>query len=70
MLFGHARRSPPQGYQKTTLQQILRADRAVFTKMIQDCVPLRRDTTSGDLPMDVKGLLADPVVLCWLVKRA
>ena len=52
MLFGHARRSPPQGYQKTTLQQILRADRAVFTKMIQDCVPLRRDTTTGDLPMD------------------
>ena len=52
MLFGHARRSPPQGYQKTTLQQILRADRAVFTKMIQDCVPLRRDTTTGDHPMD------------------
>ena len=52
MLFGHARKSPPQGYQKTTLQQILRAERAVFTKMIQDSVSLRRDTTTGDLPMD------------------
>ena len=52
MLFGHARKSPPQGYQKTTLQQILRADRAVFTKMIQDSVSLRRDATTGDLPMD------------------
>ena len=52
MLFGHSRRSPPQGYQKTTLQQILRADRAVFTKLIQDGVSLRRDNISGDLPMD------------------
>ena len=52
MLFGHARRSPPQGYLKTTLQQILRADRAVFTKLIQDGVSVRRDTVTGDLPMD------------------
>ena len=52
MLFGHSRRPPPQGYQKTTLQQVLRADRAVFTKLIQDNVGLRRDTTTGDLPMD------------------
>ena len=52
MLFGHSRRPPPQGYQKTTLQQILRADRAVFTKLIQDGVSLRRDATTGELPMD------------------
>ena len=51
MLFGHARRPPAQGYQKTTLQQILRADRAVFTKLIQDSVSLRRGTITGDLPM-------------------
>ena len=51
-LFGHSRRLSPQGYQKTTLQQVLRADRAVFTKLIQDNVGLRRDTTTGDLPMD------------------
>ena len=52
MLFGHFRRSPPQGYQKATLQQILRADRAVFTKLIQHGVSLRRDNISGDLPTD------------------
>ena len=52
MLFGHSRRPPPQGYQETTLQQVLRADRAVFTKLIQDNIGLRRDATTGDLPMD------------------
>ena len=52
MLFGHSRRPPPQGYQKTTLQQVLRVDRAVFTKLIQDSVSLRRDAITGDLPMD------------------
>ena len=52
MLFGHSRRPPPQGYQKTTLQQVFRADRAVFTKLIQDNVGLRRDATTGDLPRD------------------
>ena len=52
MLFGHSRRPPPQGYQKTTLQQVLRADRGVFTKLIQDNIGLRRDATTGDLPMD------------------
>lgn len=57
VLFGHSRRSPPQGYQKTTLQQILRADRAVFTKLIQDNISLRRDSHTGILPMD--GALMD-----------
>ena len=32
--------------------EILRADRAVFTKLIQDSVSLRRDNITGDLPMD------------------
>ena len=39
---GHSRRPPPQGYPKT-LQQILRADRAVFTKLIQQGISLWED---------------------------
>ena len=44
-LFGHLRKDPPQGYVKTSIQQLLRADRAVWAKIIEDNVPVRRDAT-------------------------
>ena len=34
-LFGHLRKDPPQGYVKTSIQQLLRADRAVWAKINQ-----------------------------------
>ena len=42
-LFAHLRNEPPAGYSKPTLQQVLKADRQVFLKLIQDDVPVRRD---------------------------
>ena len=48
-LFGHLRKDPPQGYVKTSIQQLLRADRAVWAKIIEDNVSVRRDATG---PLD------------------
>ena len=42
-LFAHLRNEPPAGYSKPTLQQVLKADRQVCLKLIQDDVPVRRD---------------------------
>eukprot|EP00434_Breviolum_minutum_P026959 symbB.v1.2.023834.t1/scaffold2208.1/size85765/3 len=50
-LFANLQKSPPQNYVKSTLQQVLRADRAVFTKLIQDGTPVRR-AADGTLPLD------------------
>ena len=50
-LFGHLREDPPQGYMKTSIQQLLRADRAVWAKIIEDNVSVRRDVT-GLRPLD------------------
>ena len=50
-LFANLQKSPPQNYVKPTLQQVLRADRAVFTKLIQDGTPVRR-AADGTLPLD------------------
>ena len=46
-LFGHLRKDPPQGYVKTSIQQLLRADRAVWAKIIEDNVSVRRDATDN-----------------------
>ena len=50
-LFSNLQKSPPQNYVKPTLQQVLRADRAVFTKLIQDGTSVRR-AADGTLPLD------------------
>ena len=51
-LYQRLRREPPAGFAKPTIQQVLRADRAVFTKLIQDNVSVRRDPVTNDLPLD------------------
>ena len=53
-LFGHLHRDPPSGFSRPTLQQILKADRAVFTKLIQDNVPVRRDPMTNVLALDTE----------------
>lgn len=50
-LFQHLRNEPPSGYVKPGIQQILRADRQSFTKVIRDGVNVRRNS-SGALEMD------------------
>ncbi len=42
-LFSHLRKEAPQHYVSPTLQQVLKADRAAFTKLIEDNTPIRRD---------------------------
>ena len=42
-LFAHLRNEPPAGYNKPTLQQVLKASGQVFLKLIQDDIPVRRD---------------------------
>ena len=50
-LFNHLRREAPAGFSKVTLQQVLRADRAAWTRLIESCQPIRRNAL-GDLPLD------------------
>ena len=51
MLFSHLRKDAPVGFNKVTLQQVLRADRAAWTKLIEISHPIRR-TATGELPLD------------------
>lgn len=51
VLFNHLRRDVPSGFNKVSLQQVLRADRAAWTKLIESSHPIRRDAT-GELPLD------------------
>lgn len=43
MLFSHLREEAPEGFQKPTLQQVLKADRQVFVVMIKNDMWVRRD---------------------------
>ena len=56
-LFQHLRNDAPEGYTKTTLQQVLRADREVFMHMIQRDVSMRR-LPDNTLAMDTAILAA------------
>ena len=49
--FQHMRNDAPEGYAKTTLQQVLRVDRDVFLHMVQRDVSMRR-APDNTLPMD------------------
>lgn len=51
VLFNHLRKDAPTGFNRVTLQQILRADRAAWTKLMESCHPIRRDAM-GELPLD------------------
>ena len=50
-LFAHMHRDPPSGYARTSVSQIVSADRAVWSKMLEDGIRPRRDQ-AGDLPLD------------------
>ena len=50
-LFSHMHREPPQGYARTSVSQIVSADKAVWSKLLEDGVRPRRDT-GGILPLD------------------
>ena len=58
----------PQGYVKTSIQRLLRADRAVWAKIIEDNVSVRRDAT-GLRPLDaaVPAALHSPEIAFHLV---
>ena len=42
MLFNHLRKEAPVGFRRVTLQQVLRADRAACTRLIERNQPIRR----------------------------
>ena len=50
-LTGHLRQDPPPNYLRTTLPQILKADRQVFLRMIRTGIDLKR-LPDGTLQMD------------------
>ena len=50
-LFAHMHRDPPAGYARTSVSQIVAADKAVWAKMLEDGIRPRRDP-QGDLPLD------------------
>jgi len=57
MLFSHLRKDPVEGYSRVSLQQILRADRAAWTRLIETGVPVRRNH-AGQLPLDTELIAA------------
>lgn len=57
MLFSHLRRDPVEGYARVTLQQVLRADRCAWTKLIEAGTPIRRNNL-GVLPLDTQLIAA------------
>ena len=67
-LFGHLRKDPPQGHVKTSIQQLWRADRAVWAKIIEDNISVRCDAT-GQRPLDaaVPAALHSPEIAFHLV---
>ncbi|CAE7785488.1 unnamed protein product [Symbiodinium sp. CCMP2592] len=50
-LFGHMGREPPPGHARTSVHQLLTADRQVWTKLIEDEVSPRR-SPAGTYPVD------------------
>ena len=50
-LFAHMHRDPPSGYARTSVSQIVAADKAVWGKLLEDNVRPRR-TPAGELPLD------------------
>lgn len=51
MLFRHLSAEPPPNYSRTTINQLLRADREVFLYMSQHCKDIRPDV-AGNRPLD------------------
>ena len=52
-LFGHLHRDPPGGYARTTVSQLVAADRTVWQMMLEEGVQPKRDE-SGTLALDSK----------------
>ena len=50
-LFAHLHRDPPAGYSRCSVSQLVSADRAVWSKLIEDGIKPKRDT-HGVLPLD------------------
>ena len=50
-LFAHMHRDPPPGYGRTSVSQIVNADKAVWGKLLEDGVRPRREA-GGELPLD------------------
>ena len=51
-LFAHMHRDPHPGYARTSVSQIISADKAVWAKLLEDGIKPRRDS-AGVLPLDV-----------------
>lgn len=61
-LLYHLTRDVPVGFAKVGIEQLLRADKEIFTLMAQELVGSLKPQTDGALPMDVKmkSLMHDP----------
>ena len=53
LLFSHLRKDQLEGYAKVSWQQVLRADRAAWTRLIEAGAPIRRDA-AGHLLLDTE----------------
>lgn len=51
-LFAHLHREPPPGYSRCSVSQLVAADKAVWSKLLEDGIKPRRDI-ARDLPLDV-----------------
>ena len=50
-LFAHMHRDPPPGYARTSVSQIIAADKAVWAKLLEDGIKPKREA-SGEIPLD------------------
>ena len=50
-LFAHMHRDPPPGYGRTSVSQIVNADKAVWAKLLEDGIRPRREA-NGEFPLD------------------
>ena len=68
-LLGQISREPPAGFAKVSTQQVLRADRELFTVMAQELQSSLQPNEKGEFPMELKlkKLRTDPRITMYLL---
>eukprot|EP00435_Cladocopium_sp_Y103_P033219 s1997_g8.t1 len=68
-LFQTMSQQPPPGYQHVTMQQLIRADRELWTLLSQECKGSLKPNARGDIPLDnkIQTLSKDPRITMFLL---
>eukprot|EP00435_Cladocopium_sp_Y103_P062898 s272_g24.t1 len=68
-LFQTLSQQPPPGFQHVSMQQLIRADRELWTLLAQECKGSLKPNATGDIPLDakIKTLSRDPRVSMFIL---